>query len=172
MGRVAAEGASAAGKYIRYHMAQTLTRKSSHGGVVKQFSIFAENKVGRLNDLLSLLAGKDVHVLAVCLVDTTDSTIMRVVVDYPEVAAPLMKQHGFAHNLVDVMAVEIATEAQLKLVTCALVQAEINIHYIYPFLMRPHGRTGLVMSLEDHDLATEVLKRNQVQVLSQADLAR
>src|ERR1700722_3594745 len=110
MGRVAAEGLSAAGKPIRYHMAQTLTRKSSHGGVVKQFSIFAENKVGRLNDLLSVLAGKDVHVLAVCLVDTTDSTIMRVVVDYPEVAAPLMKQHGFAHNLVDVMAVEIATE--------------------------------------------------------------
>jgi len=176
MGRVAAEetpqGASTADKQNRTHMAQTLTRKSSHGGVVKQFSIFAENKVGRLNDLLSLLAGKDVHVLAVCLVDTTDSTIMRVVVDYPEVAAPLMKQHGFAHNLVDVMAVEIATEAQLKLVTCALVQAEINIHYIYPFLMRPHGRTGLVMSLEDHDLATDVLKRNQIQVLSQADLAR
>ena len=176
MGRVAAEGApqgaTEADLFIRSNMVQTLTRKSSHGGVVKQFSIFAENKVGRLNDLLSLLAGKDVHVLAVCLVDTTDSTIMRVVVDYPEVAAPLMKQHGFAHNLVDVMAVEIATEAQLKLVTCALVQAEINIHYIYPFLMRPHGRTGLVMSLEDHDLATEVLKRNQIQVLSQTDLAR
>ncbi len=153
-------------------MAQTLTRKSSHGGVVKQFSIFAENKVGRLNDLLSVLAGKDVHVLAVCLVDTTDSTIMRVVVDYPEVAVPLLKQHGFAHNLVDVMAVEIATEAQLKLVTCALVQAEINIHYIYPFLMRPNGRTGLVMSLEDHDLATDVLNRNQIKVLTQADLAR
>ncbi|MGA2051750.1 MAG: acetolactate synthase [Opitutales bacterium] len=153
-------------------MAQTLTRKSSHGGVVKQFSIFAENKVGRLNDLLSLLASKDVHVLALCLVDTTDSTIIRVVVDYPEVAAPLLAGNGFAHSLVDVVAVEIATEAKLKVVTCALVQAEINIHYIYPFLMRPNGRTGLVMSLEDPDLATEVLNRNQVAVLSQADLAR
>jgi len=152
-------------------MAQTLTRKSL-GGVVKQFSVFAENKVGRLNDLLSLLAGKDVHVLAVCLVDTTDCTIIRIVVDYPEVAAPLLTEHGFSHNLVDVLAVEIPTEAQLKLVTCALVQAEINIHYIYPFLMRPRGKTGLVLSLEDPDLATEVLKRNQVTVLSQTDLAR
>jgi hypothetical protein len=153
-------------------MAQTLTRKSSQGGVVKQFSIFAENKVGRLNDLLSLLASKDVHVLALCLVDTTDSTIIRVVADYPEVAAPLLTANGFAHSLVDVIAVEIATEAQLKLVTCALVQAEINIHYIYPFLMRPNGRTGLVLNLEDADLATEVLKRNQVKVLTQTDLAR
>ena len=33
--------------------------------------------------LFPLLAGKDVHVLALCLVDTTDSTIIRLVVDYP-----------------------------------------------------------------------------------------
>jgi hypothetical protein len=152
-------------------MAQTLTRKSQ-GGVVKQFSVFAENKVGRLNDLLTLLASKDVHVLALCLVDTTDSTIIRIVVDYPEVAAPLLTSNGFAYSLVHVLGVEIATEEQLKLVTCALVQAEINIHYIYPFLMRPNGRTGLVLHPEDPDLATDVLKRNQVKVLTQADLAR
>jgi hypothetical protein len=152
-------------------MASTLTRKS-RGGIVQQFSVFAENKVGRLNDLISLLAGKDVHVLAVCLVDTTDSTIIRLVVDYPEVAAPLLTQNGFAHSKVEVLAVEIETEAQLKHVTCALVQAEINIHYIYPFLMRPHGKTGLVIHLEDHELAVDVLKRNQLTVLSQTDLAR
>jgi len=153
-------------------MAQTLSRKSSHGGVVKQFSVFAENKVGRLHDVVSLLAGKDVHVLALCLVDTTDSTIIRLVVDYPELAAPLLTGHGFSHSLVEVLAVEIDTEARLSTVTSALVQAEINIHYLYPFLMRPNGKTGLVLRLEDPELATEVLKRNQVNVLTQHDLAR
>jgi len=150
----------------------TLTKKSSHGGVVKQFSVFAENKVGRLHDVVSLLAGKDVHVLALCLVDTTDSTIIRLVVDYPESAAPLLTEHGFSHSLAEVLAVEIDTEARLRFVTSALVQAEINIHYIYPFLMRPNGKTGLVLRLEDADLAAEVLKRNQVTVLTQNDLAR
>ncbi len=153
-------------------MAQTLSRKSSHGGVVKQFSVFAENKVGRLHDVVALLAGKDVHVLALCLVDTTDSTIIRLVVDYPEIAAPLLTGHGFAHSLVEVLAIEIDTEARLSSVTSALVQAEINIHYLYPFLMRPNGKTGLVLRLEDPELATEVLKRNQVTVLTQNDLAR
>jgi hypothetical protein len=153
-------------------MAQTLSRKSSHGGVVKQFSIFAENKVGRLHDVVSLLAGKDVHVLALCLVDTTDSTIIRLVVDYPEIAAPLLTGHGFAHSLVEVIAIEIDTEARLPIVTSSLVQAEINIHYLYPFLMRPNGKTGIVLRLEDPELATEVLKRNQVTVLTQNDLAR
>ncbi|HVU38356.1 MAG TPA: acetolactate synthase [Opitutales bacterium] len=153
-------------------MAATITRKSSHGGVVKQFSVFAENKVGRLHDVVNLLAGKDVHVLALCLVDTTDSTIIRLVVDYPEVAAPLLTGHGFSHSLAEVLAIEIDTEARLQNVTAALVQAEINIHYIYPFLMRPHNKTGLVLRLEDPDLASEVLKRNQITVLTQTDLAR
>jgi hypothetical protein len=153
-------------------MAQVLSRKSSHGGVVRQFSVFAENKVGRLHDVVALLAGKDVHVLALCLVDTTDSTIIRLVVDYPELAAPLLAGHGFAHSLVEVLAIEIDTEARLSTVTSALVQAEINIHYLYPFIMRPHGKTGLILRLEDPELATEVLKRNQVTVLNQNDLAR
>jgi hypothetical protein len=153
-------------------LTKTLTRKSSSSGVVKQFSVFAENKVGRLHDVVKLLASKDVHVLALCLVDTTDSTIIRLVVDYPETAAPLLTEHGFSHSLVEVLAVEIDTEARLQQVTSALVQAEINIHYIYPFLMRPHGKTGLVLRLEDADLAAEVLQRNQITVLTQNDLAR
>jgi hypothetical protein len=152
-------------------MASTLTSKS-HDGVIKQLSVFAENKVGRLHDLIKLLATKDVHVLAICLVDTTESSIIRIVVDYPEVACPLLSENGFAHSQVHVLGVEIDTEAQLKLVTSALMQAEINIHYIYPFLMRPHGKTGLVLHLEDPDLATDVLKRNKITVLSQTDLAR
>jgi hypothetical protein len=38
--------------------------------------------------------------------------------------------------------------------------------------MRPNGKTGIVLRLEDPELATEVLKRNQVTVLTQNDLAR
>ena len=162
--------------HFRTRMAPTLTkpltRKGGSSGVVKQFSVFAENKVGRLHDVVKLLASKDVHVLALCLVDTTDSTIIRLVVDYPETAAPLLSEHGFSHSLAEVLAIEIDTEARLQHVTTALVQAEINIHYIYPFLMRPHGKTGLVLRLEDADLAAEVLKRNQITVLTQSDLAR
>ena len=56
--------------------------------------------------------------------------------------------------------------------TSALVQAEINIHYIYPFLVRPNQRYALAISLEDNDLAAETLRRNQLNVIGQADIAR
>ena len=57
-------------------------------GPVRQFSIFVENKVGRLNEMVESLAGADVHIMALCLVDTTDSTIIRIVVVFPAPFAP------------------------------------------------------------------------------------
>ncbi|HCR37047.1 MAG TPA: acetolactate synthase [Opitutae bacterium] len=146
--------------------------QSRQGGPVIQFSIFADNKVGRLNDLTMLLASNDLQILALCSLDTTDSSIVRMVVNYPEQARELFAKHGYTSNEANVIAVEIDSEEYLRQVTCALVQAEINIHYIYPFVMRPHGKTGLVIRLEDNELARDVLTRNQVRVLTQADIAR
>ena len=56
------------------------------------------------------------------------------------------------------IAVELNSEADIVRVTSALVQAEINIHYIYPFVSRPNSRSALAISLEDNDLASETLR--------------
>ena len=139
---------------------------------VRQLSIYAENKVGRLNELIGILAANKIHILAVSSVDSTDSSIIRLIVDYVEQAIALLEENNFAYNEAEVIAAEITTEASLKKVTCALVEAEINIHYIYPFLMRPHGNSGLVLRLEDNELAVDVLRQHQVNVLSHDDIAR
>ena len=91
-------------------------------GTVRLFSIFVENKVGRLNEMIESLAGADVHIMALCLVDTTDSTIIRIVVDYPERAEQILDEHHFAHDDVPVVAIELQSEAQLKDVTGVLLR--------------------------------------------------
>jgi hypothetical protein len=139
---------------------------------ILQFSVFADNKVGRLNELVQRLGSDDVHLLALSQLDTTESTIMRIIVDYPEVARDLLRSHGYAFSETEVVAVEIATEADLKFVTAALVEAEINIHYVYPFLMRPGGKTALAINLEDNELACSVLECRNLKTLDQNDLAR
>jgi len=105
---------------------------------VIQFSIHADNKVGRLNEIIGLLSVHEVHVVALSILDTTDSSIIRLIVDYPEEAQKLLIEHQFSYVQSELIAVELASEAEIKTVTCALVQAEINIHYIYPFLVRPN----------------------------------
>ncbi len=141
-------------------------------GAVRQFSIFVENKVGRLHELVESLGQADVHIMALCLVDTTDSTIIRIVVDYPERAEEVLNAHRFAHDDVPVVAIELQSEAQLKDVTGVLLKAEINIHYVYPFLFRPNGRYGLVVRTEAQELAASVLQQHGITVLGRNDIAR
>lgn len=151
---------------------ETKTLRKREDDSVKQLSIFADNKVGRLNDLVLLLASHDIHIMALCTVDTTDSSIIRLVVDYWERARDLFIEHGFSFSMNDVVVVQLNTEQDIKQVTCALVQAEINIHYIYPMLMRPRGKLGLVIRLEDNDIATDVLSQVGLKVLRHQDIAR
>ena len=51
---------------------------------VIQFSIHADNKVGRLNEIIGLFSVHEVHIVALSILDTTDSSIIRLIVDYPE----------------------------------------------------------------------------------------
>ena len=62
---------------------------------VKQFSVFAENRVGRLYDLCAVFQNHDVHIIALTLLDTTDSSILRFIVDDPDRARELMINNDF-----------------------------------------------------------------------------
>lgn len=153
-------------------MMQPQTQRGMSGDSIKQFSIYAENKVGRLNELVGLLNLHHVHIMALCTLDTTDSAIIRLIVDYPHQARELLYKNDFTFSEAEIIAVEFETEAHIKKITCALIQAEINIHYVYSFVMRPHQNCGLVLHLEDNDLARDVLEQHGVKVLTQGDISR
>lgn len=139
---------------------------------VIQFSIHADNKVGRLNEIIGLLSIHEVHIMALSILDTTDSSIIRIIVDYPEEAQKLLIEHQFSFVQSELLAVELASEADIKKVTAALVQAEINIHYTYPFVSRPNNRSALAISLEDNELAAETIALHQLKIIGQDDIAR
>jgi hypothetical protein len=137
-----------------------------------QFSIHADNKVGRLNEIIGLLSVHEVHIMALSILDTTDSSIIRIIVDYPEEAQKLLIEHQFSFVQSELLAVELNSEADIKKVTSALVQAEINIHYTYPFVSRPNNRSALAISLEDNELAAETIALHQLKIIGQDDIAR
>ena len=139
---------------------------------VKQFSVFAANKVGRLKEFVNLLASHDIHVMALTTMETTDSAILRVIVDDPDEARLLFLEHGFPFTESDLLAVELGSGADLSEVLAALSEAEINIHYIYPFIFRPRERAALAMNIEDMELAAESLRLRNMTLLTQADISR
>jgi len=104
--------------------------------------------------------------------DTTDSTIIRIVANYPDETRDILNQHDLSFTERNIVAVELDGEGDLMKVTLALIQAEINIHYIYPFLARPNGKSALAMGVEDVEVAIETLQSHQLRVLTQDDVAR
>ena len=139
---------------------------------VKQFSVFAENRVGRLYDITSLMKEHGVHIMAITVLDTTDSAIMRVIVDDRDKARELMITNDFPYTECDILAVEIDDETDLRDVLAALLEAEINVHYVYSFIKRPEGRAALAVNVEDADVAAQALNQRGFKVLTQRDIAR
>jgi len=139
---------------------------------VKQFSVFTANRIGRLHDLTRLFAQQHVNILGLTVVDNTDSAIIRCVVDDPDRARELLEDAGFPHTASDVIVAEVNSTEELKEAIAALMGAEININYLYSFIPHPNGKSIMAFSMEDNDLAEEVLARHQFRVLRQADLSR
>jgi hypothetical protein len=139
---------------------------------VKQFSVFTANRLGRLHDLVQLLASKSVHILGLTVLDTTDSAIIRFVVDDPERARDLLREHDFAFTESELLVVEVDAATELNGLIAALLEAELNINYLYSFIPHPQGKSILAFSLEDNEIAEQVLKQHQFRVLKQTDISR
>jgi hypothetical protein len=150
----------------------TETLRQRPSDPVLQFSVFTANKLGRLHDLINLFADHNVHAVAITVLDTTDSAILRFVVDDPAKARALLREHGFAFTESELLVFEVDSEASLPKVLSVLLEAEININYLYAFVTHPDGRTALALSLEDRELAESALARHQFRVLHQRDISR
>lgn len=149
------------------------TAKGRQEEEVKQFSVFMENKVGRLLDIVKVFAQAQVHVVALSILDTADAAIVRLVTDDPDKARVLFQEHGLAFTEVTLVVVELSSSAaDLKAVLTALLQAECNIHSAYSLLTRPRGKAALALHVEDRECATAVLAANQFKILTQRDISR
>ena len=149
------------------------TAKGPQEDEVRQFSVFMENKVGRLLDIVKIFAQARVHVVALSILDTSDAAIVRLVVDDPDKARTLFQEHGLAFTEVSLVVVELSSSAaDLKAVLTALLQAECNVHSAYSLLTRPRGKAALALHVEDSEVAGSVLQANQFKLLTQRDISR
>jgi hypothetical protein len=139
---------------------------------VQQFSVFTANRLGRLNELVGMFSSKNVHVLAMTVLDTTDSAIIRLVVDDPDLARQLLSERSFPFTESPVLVVEVDSATDLSRVMSALLEAEVNINYLYAFIPHHRGKSLLALSVEDMEVAERVLKNRELRILDQSDISR
>ena len=139
---------------------------------VIQFSVFTPNRLGRLHDLTRLLGSHGVHVLALTVLDATDSAIIRGVVDDPDLARRLLVENNFPFTESELLVVEIDAATDLHRLMSALLEAELNINYLYSFIPHPNDKSLIGLNMEDNEVAEQILRRHQFRVLKQSDISR
>ncbi|MEI6278015.1 MAG: acetolactate synthase [Verrucomicrobiae bacterium] len=140
---------------------------------VRQFSVFLQNKVGALLGVVKLLNEHNIVVLALSIVDSSESAIGRMIVSDPERVSQLFLEHDVPYSDCEMLVVELKEgPGDLAKVLAALLMAEVNVYFSYPLLIRPRGLAVLAMHLDDNDCASNVLRGEGFKTLSQGDLSR
>lgn len=155
-------------------MPQTLkTTEKLKGSEVRQFSVFLNNKVGALLEIVKLLQENSIVVLAISVVDSSECSIARFIVSDPEKVSQLFEMHLVPSSECLVLLVEMAEGAEdLGKVLACLLMAEVNISFAYPLMIRPRGKAVLAVRVDDFDCAKSVLRKADFILLNQSDISR
>jgi hypothetical protein len=84
----------------------------------------------------------------------------------------VLQHHDFAFSESPLVVVELRSSEELNRLVSSLLEAELNINYLYSFIPHPHGKSIVGLSMEDNEMAEQVLKRHQFPVLRQSDISR
>jgi len=138
---------------------------------ITQYSVFLENKVGQLQEVVRAFSGSKVKIVGLSISDSADCCIVRLMLSHPEQGREilLLKKLPFAENELLVAELPNGHHALSELCT-ALLQAEINIHYAYPLIIHPHGRAAVALHVDNVEQAGSTLHEKGFDILSEADL--
>lgn len=154
-------------------MSSFKTVEKVKGTEVCQFSVFLNNKVGALMEVVKLLRENSIEVLAISVVDSSECSIARFIVSDPDKVRQLFAQSQVPSSESYVLLVEMPEGAEdLGKVLACLLMAEVNISFAYPLMIRPRGRAVLAVRVDDFDCARGVLSEAKFILLDQGDISR
>ncbi len=129
--------------------------------IIKQLSVFVENKKGRLVAITKALSKADVDISALSLADTSDFGVLRLIVDKPEEARAALKEEGVVVKITDVVAAVMEDQpGGLSGMLEVLEKAEIDVEYLYACIGKTTGKALVVIKPSDVMSAESALVAN------------
>ncbi len=127
--------------------------------IVKQLTILLKNNPGSLSNICSDLASKNINILAMSVLDTLDSGLIRMVVDDHEHAVKALEDSGLNVIETDVLSLEMTHKpGTLSEITRQLSKAKINIEYAYVSVPPGDGTSIGIFWVSNLKKATEILE--------------
>jgi len=100
--------------------------------LVHEVTAYLENKPGRLAKICSALAHEKVNIQALCVMDTPDRSVLRLVTDELDATRRVLTSLGTESEVHDVLAVEMENRpGALARVLELLAEDHISVEYAY-----------------------------------------
>ena len=133
---------------------------------IKQLSIFLQNRMGSLSKPLEVLSDADVNIKALCMADTSEFGILRLVVDNPEKGKAALEENNFLVKITDIVGVEMNdTPGGLTTVLKVIKDNDIDLEYLYAFTHEKVGKAILLLHAEDIDKLISILNDNNIKTV-------
>ena len=130
---------------------------------IKQLSIFLQNKMGSLSKPLEVLSESDVNIKAMCMADTSEFGILRLVVDNPEKGKEALEEKNFLVKITEIIGVEMDdTPGGLTSVLKIIKDNEIDLEYLYAFTHEKVGKAILLLHADNIDNLIDILEKNNI----------
>ena len=152
-------------------MTPQFTAQSYSPPSVRQFSVFLENKVGRLLDLLRMFdEAPNLHLCGLSVLESSDHAVVRLIPSNGDATQELLREHGVTFSVLDLLVVELGEDQSISKMCLCLLGAELNIRFAYPLLGVFEGRPTIALAVDDHILAGQILRKKNFRLLGEHDL--
>ena len=135
---------------------------------IRQLSVFLANKKGSLHEISDVIAKAGVDLRSMCIADTSDYGIVRVIADDPQKAADALKVAGHTASIRTVTAFAVPdVPGGLSNVLCLLEENNVNIEYLYALVTTNKDKAYAVMRTDDSERTEAILRDNGVEILEE-----
>ncbi|HZW09439.1 MAG TPA: hypothetical protein VFF69_06005 [Phycisphaerales bacterium] len=138
---------------------------------VTQLSVFLDNRVGKLYDLVEAFADSpDCYICALSVHEAADHAVVRLITNNARGAKEILRQSRLPFCEMDVLVVEICRGHTLSSLCLSLLSAELNIQFAYPLMLRPNGSPTIALAVDDKYLAGQILRKKEFRLLGESDI--
>ena len=138
---------------------------------IKQLSIFLQNRMGCLSKPLEVLSKNGINIRAMCMADTSEFGILRLVVDDPLKGKEVLEENNFLVKITEIIGVEMNdTPGGLTDVLKVIKDNEIDLEYLYAFTHDKVDKAILLLHAEDIDKLIKVIEDNDIVIVPSAEV--
>ena len=139
--------------------------------MLKQLTVFVENKQGTLVDITDILAQNNVNLRALSIADTQDFGLLRLIVNDNDTAVSALSDKGYVLKVTEVVGVKIGDQpGKLSKALSVLAEAGVNVEYLYAFMARTEKHAYVVLRPTDNAAAESALEAAGFHMITDADI--